>query len=121
MLAEELGQTLTRETFVSTFGQRNESILPFLGWAEEGDRERIQQLDGEAPSHVVVPAVGGPVKYNGKDMHDAHRNMQITAAEFDAAMTDLKQVLDQNRIPAAAQRELLEIVERAQGDIVTKK
>ena len=44
MLAEELGQTLTRETFVSTFGQRNESILPFLGWAEEGDRERIQQL-----------------------------------------------------------------------------
>ena len=44
LLAEELGQTLTRETFVSTFGQRNESILPFLGWAEEGDRERIQQL-----------------------------------------------------------------------------
>lgn len=43
-LAEELGKTLTRETFVFTFGQRNESILPFLGWAEEGDRERIQQL-----------------------------------------------------------------------------
>ncbi|MCW1885281.1 HAD family phosphatase [Luteolibacter flavescens] len=44
MLAEELGQTLTRETFVSTFGQRNESILPFLGWAEEGDAAGIQLL-----------------------------------------------------------------------------
>ena len=43
-LAAELGKELTRETFVATFGQRNESILPFLGWAEEGDRERIQQL-----------------------------------------------------------------------------
>lgn len=43
-LAEELGQELSHETFVSTFGQRNESILPFLGWAEEGDCERIQQL-----------------------------------------------------------------------------
>jgi beta-phosphoglucomutase family hydrolase len=43
-LAAELGRELTRETFVSTFGQRNESILPFLGWADEGDRERIQQL-----------------------------------------------------------------------------
>lgn len=43
-LAGELGKELTQETFVSTFGQRNESILPFLGWAEENDRERIQQL-----------------------------------------------------------------------------
>ncbi len=43
-LAAELQKELTHETFVSTFGQRNESILPFLGWAEEGDRERIQQL-----------------------------------------------------------------------------
>lgn len=43
-LAAELGQEMSQETFHSTFGQRNESILPFLGWAEEGDRERIQLL-----------------------------------------------------------------------------
>lgn len=43
-LADELGQPFTREIFVSTFGQRNESILPLLGWAEEGDKARIQQL-----------------------------------------------------------------------------
>jgi beta-phosphoglucomutase family hydrolase len=43
-LAEELGRPFTRETFVATFGQRNESILPLLGWAEEGDKARIQQL-----------------------------------------------------------------------------
>jgi beta-phosphoglucomutase family hydrolase len=43
-LADELGQVLSHETFVATFGQRNESILPFLGWAEEDDRDRIQKL-----------------------------------------------------------------------------
>lgn len=43
-LAAELGHEMSQETFHSTFGQRNESILPFLGWAEEGDRERIQLL-----------------------------------------------------------------------------
>lgn len=43
-LAGELGHDLSHETFVSTFGQRNESILPFLGWANEGDGERIQLL-----------------------------------------------------------------------------
>jgi beta-phosphoglucomutase family hydrolase len=43
-LADELGHVLSHETFVATFGQRNESILPFLGWAEEDDRDRIQKL-----------------------------------------------------------------------------
>ena len=43
-LADELDRPFTRETFVATFGQRNESILPLLGWAEEGDKARIQQL-----------------------------------------------------------------------------
>lgn len=43
-LAEELGHELTQETFHATFGQRNESILPLLGWAGEADKERIQLL-----------------------------------------------------------------------------
>lgn len=43
-LAEELGRSLTRETFVKTFGQRNESILPYLGWAAEDDAAEIRRL-----------------------------------------------------------------------------
>ncbi|MFT3991692.1 MAG: HAD family phosphatase [Luteolibacter sp.] len=43
-LADELGKALTYERFHATFGQRNETIIPLLGWADEGDRERIQFL-----------------------------------------------------------------------------
>ena len=43
-LADELDRPFTRESFVATFGQRNESILPLLGWTEIGDKMRIQQL-----------------------------------------------------------------------------
>lgn len=43
-LAGELGEELTRETFVATFGQRNETILPLLGWAEADDADRIREL-----------------------------------------------------------------------------
>ncbi len=50
-LAAELGRPFTRETFVATFGQRNESILPMLGWAEQGDAARIQQLGDRKESH----------------------------------------------------------------------
>lgn len=44
MTAEELGTTFTTAQFKATFGQRNESILPWLGWAAADDPGRIQQL-----------------------------------------------------------------------------
>ena len=44
MLAGEIGKTLTREQFNATFGQRNETILPLLGWADESDAARIAEL-----------------------------------------------------------------------------
>ncbi|MEO8614377.1 MAG: HAD family phosphatase [Luteolibacter sp.] len=44
ILADEIGQTLTSEQFTATFGQRNETILPLLGWAEERDAARITEL-----------------------------------------------------------------------------
>ncbi len=43
-LAGELGRPFTKEIFVSTFGQRNDSILPMLGWAGEGDESGIRRL-----------------------------------------------------------------------------
>ncbi len=44
MLADQIGESLTWEQFNSTFGQRNETILPLLGWAEESDTARIKEL-----------------------------------------------------------------------------
>ena len=44
MLAAEIQKTLTSEEFTRTFGQRNETILPLLGWADEGDHLRIKEL-----------------------------------------------------------------------------
>ena len=82
--------------------------------------ENVKHLKEQLVAYITK-AVGGPNKYQGKSMHDVHRNMQITDGEFDAAIKDLKLALDRNRIPADAQRELLEIVEKTEGDIVTKK
>lgn len=44
MLADEIGKSLTWEQFNSTFGQRNETIIPLLGWAEQSDVARIKEL-----------------------------------------------------------------------------
>ena len=53
-LADELDRPFTRETFVATFGQRNESILPLLGWAEEGDKTCIKQLGDRTRRHSTA-------------------------------------------------------------------
>lgn len=69
---------------------------------------------------LVASASGGPQKYTGRDMKSAHRGMQISNAEFDAAAADLKASLDKFNVPAAEQGELLKIVASTRGDIVER-
>jgi len=69
----------------------------------------------------LTTETGGPNAYKGKSMKDVHKNMQITEAQFDASVVDLKQALDKNLVPARLQKELLDIVDKTKGDIVTMK
>ena len=68
----------------------------------------------------ITKATGGPDNYKGKSMKEAHKNMQITEAQFNAIAGDLKQALDKNNVPADLQKELLDIVGTTKKDIVTK-
>lgn len=55
----------------------------------------------------VCQASGGPCTYTGRDMKSAHKGMNITDAEFDALVGDLKRSLDKFNVPAKEQGELL--------------
>jgi hemoglobin len=65
-------------------------------------------------------ATGGPQKYEGLSMPEAHRNMKITESEFNAAAGHLKAALDKFKVPAREQDELLRIVSTTKQDIVGK-
>ena len=54
---------------------------------------------------------GGPAIYEGRDMREAHANLHVVNAEFDAEMSDLKATLDKLGVPTDEQKELLAIVE----------
>jgi len=69
----------------------------------------------------VSSATGGPYKYEGPNMKEAHKGMGITNAEFSAAKADLKKALEKNGAGAQEIKELLQIVEKTRGDIVEKK
>ncbi len=66
-------------------------------------------------------ATGGPQKYTGKSMKEAHQGMQITKEEWDALMADFKETLDKLKVPEKEQQELVKIVAPMEKDIVEKK
>lgn len=68
---------------------------------------------------MICSVTGGPQVYEGRSMKGIHAGMQITNAEFDALAGDLKATLDQFKVPAAEQDELIKIVSTTRGDVVT--
>lgn len=66
----------------------------------------------------VCAAAGGPQRYTGRNMRDAHAELRITAGEWESFLDDFRQTLDKFSVPARAQAELLAIVDSTKADIV---
>jgi hemoglobin len=69
----------------------------------------------------ICEATGGPCKYTGRSMADAHRNMAVTEGEFDALVADLVATLNQFKVPEPEQKELLTTLAAMKRDIVGKR
>ena len=66
----------------------------------------------------ICQATGGPCTYTGKTMLAAHTGMQIKDEEFNALVGDLKKALDQFKVGAQEQNDLLTALGGMKGDIV---
>ncbi len=85
-------------------------------------KEQVAELKTKLVE-FVSSATGGPLKYKGKDMKEAHKGLKppITDAEFDATMADLKAALEKNGAKPEDAKALLDIVEGTRKDIVEDK
>ena len=72
-------------------------------------------------SQLVCEATGGPCKYTGKNMKEAHAHLHITEQEWGIMAAEFKKSLDKFKVPQAEQKELFEIVGKTKDDIVEKK
>lgn len=68
----------------------------------------------------ICEATGGPCKYTGKSMREAHAGMGITEAEFGALVEDLVASLHKFDVPKAEQDELIGKLATMHDDIVGK-
>jgi hemoglobin len=69
----------------------------------------------------ICEATGGPCKYTGKNMKDAHAGMNVKDADFNALVEDLVAALDKFKVGQKEKDELLAKLGPMKEDIVTAK
>ncbi len=83
-------------------------------------KEEIADLK-KALVEFISSATGGPLKYEGKSMKEAHKGMKISNEEFDAAAKDLKDALEKNGAKADDVEAVMTAVGGTRKDIVEAK
>ena len=68
---------------------------------------------------MICQASGGPQKYTGKSMKEAHKDLKISEAEWEAMVKDFLNTLAKLKVPNKEQIELIVIVGNVKGDIVS--
>lgn len=61
---------------------------------------------------------GGPCKYTGRDMHEAHKKLNINNAQFNALAEDLYIAFDRVHVPYRIQNKLMAMLAPMQHDVV---
>ena len=87
----------------------------FLPYAADPDRLRVIKQHLCA---FLEAGSGGPARYSGRSMPDAHRGMNISAGEYMAAIDDILEVLRKHRIDEQTQKDVLAIAYSLKADIV---
>jgi hemoglobin len=83
------------------------------------DNTNMDRFKGLLTDQLCVVA-GGPCVYKGQSMHDAHKGLHLTNADFNALVEDLQAGMDKAGVPFATQNRLLARLAPMQHDVVTK-
>jgi hemoglobin len=116
-LCERLGGTAAISAVVDSFAgkvlQDNRVNKKFA----KSDAARLTtNLKGQIGAVAHCPGV----KYKGKNMKNAHKNMGVTEGEFNAVAEDLVKTLDEFKVPEKEKNELLAAIGQTKKDIVEK-
>ncbi len=93
--------------------QKNPRIASFF---KDADIERLEAMLTDQFCDVL----GGGCKYAGKSMQEAHVNMKVRSADFNALAEDLQDALTAGNVPTYQQNMLIAKLAPMHRDVVTK-
>jgi hemoglobin len=68
---------------------------------------------------LLAVVTGGPTKYQGRDLHQAHAELQITSAAFDRVAWHLQRSLQELEVQDHDQQAILAAVQARRQEVVT--
>ncbi|RUO25299.1 group 1 truncated hemoglobin [Aliidiomarina minuta] len=71
-------------------------------------------------SDQLCDITGGPCVYEGEEMLESHKGLEISRADFNALVESLQLAFDENGTPVSAQNRLLALLAEMHGDIVNR-
>ena len=95
----------------------DKKLSRFFVGLNDTSKKRVRQ-------HVVdflCEQTGGPCVYLGQDMKTAHQGLNITEADWDAMVVDLKQSFDHFNLGQEERSELMAALTKLKPDIVQAK
>jgi hemoglobin len=119
-LYERLGGVYNIATVVDDFIERllvNDTLNANPAISEARTRVPKAGLKFHVTS-LVCEVTGGPCKYGGRSMKDAHDHLNINEAQWQTMVADFRRTLDKFKVPAKEQDELIAIVGSTKKDIV---
>src|SRR5689334_8983109 len=87
--------------------------------ATAADPKRLASFKGKLVDQICE-ASGGPCKYTGKNMKEAHQGMGVSGADFNALVEDLVGALDKFKVAAKDKDALLGVLGPMKSDIAEK-
>ena len=105
-LYRELGGTEGITQVVDRFLARVDNDLRINLFFEQTDHKDLRTLVIEQ----FCEATGGPCKYSGRTMEEAHSGMNLSDADFAAFVEDLIAAMDELKVPKASQDKLLALL-----------
>jgi hemoglobin len=121
-LYDNLGKKKGIEAVVNDFVGRCATDPRIKGFftADVQDPKRLAHFKMELVNQICQ-ASGGPCKYTGKSMKDAHAGMGVSDADFNALVEDLVAAINKANVAEADKNTLLGVLGPMKSDIVEKK
>jgi hemoglobin len=79
--------------------------------------ERVEEIKRHACAFLEA-GTGGPARYSGREMREAHRGMNIAEAEYMAVVDDILQAAGKCGLDDSVGKDLLAIAWSLKGDIM---
>lgn len=113
-LYRELGGTAGITRVVDVFLARVDNDLRINLFFDNTDKKDLRTLVVEQ----LCEATGGPCKYSGRSMEEAHSGLNLSDADFAAFVEDLIAAMDELKVPKPSQDKLLALLGPMKPQIV---